>query len=199
MITVAIVFAIAGRCTAPDPAPLPAKTQARLERHTIETRVDSVEIRRLLRERDRAEAEVQEQLSISVQAGAAAMWSKKTADSLRAIAEIATSATDSARAWHAAYDARTLEADSLESANAQLNAAITTSQREAAVIDSISHVWAGHAARSDTLILELLPLAQRGDRCRILGLVKCPSRKQTAIAAAVATIAVMSGRIRIRP
>lgn len=190
MATVAVVFTVAGRCTAPDPAPLPAKVQARIVEHRVQTVIDSTEIRRLRRERDQAQLELQEQLSISVRAEVSARRSRITADSLRKAVDTATSAADSSRAWHAAYDARALEADSLRSANAGLHVSLVTSQREATVADSIAQRWAGHAARSDTLIAVLLPLAERRNDCRILGLVKCPSRKQTAIAAVVATIAV---------
>lgn len=188
MATVAVVFAIAGRCSAPDPAPLPAKVQARVVEHRVQTVIDSTEIRRLKIEQRALQAELDEQLSISVHAEASAMWARLKADSLRAAVDTATTAADSAHAWHAAYDARALEADSLRSANAGLHVSLVTLQREATVADSIAQRWAGHAARSDTLIAALLPLAERhDDRCSVFfDVIKCPTRKQAAIGALLA-------------
>lgn len=190
--TIAVVAAVAGRCSAPDPAPLPAKTQARVTRHVTQTVVDSAETRRLQRVQGHLLAQLQEQSVLAANAIGDADREHRRADSLAAVQN-----------WHSAYDARTLEADSLRSAGARKDSALTIAAHERMVSDSVFRITAGHVARSDSLITELLPLAQRRDRCSVFfGAIKCPSRKTvaigSAIAGATAVIIVAKGGIRIR-
>jgi hypothetical protein len=201
----AVVCGAAGYCTRPDPAPLPAKTQARVTRHAIQSAADSNEIKRLAGERDRAAEALAAQIAITKQTEVVAQQYQRAADTLQKVAIVALTAADSARAWHAAYDARTHEAEQLRLENTQKDSSLAIARLQATVADSASLIWAGHAARSDTLIAELLPLAQQRDRCKILWVVNCPSRKAVAIGGAVlgaAAVVVgekaLKGGIRIR-
>lgn len=186
----AVVCAIGGRCTAPDPAPLPAKTQARVTRHEIQSVIDSAETRRLTLERDRARRQVAAMRDTAEMVAKAGLEAHRRADELQALAIASLTAADSAHAWQAAHDARKEEADSLRAVGVRKDTALTIAMHGWAVTDSALTIKTGQVWRSDSLIAELLPLAQRRDQCRILGLLKCPSRKETAVVAVVTTLVV---------
>lgn len=198
----AVVCAIGGRCTAPDPAPLPAKTQARVTRHIVQSAIDSSETKRLLQELERARRQREAMRDTAEMVAKAGLQAHRRADTLQAFAIRAQTIADSARAWQAAYDARSREAELLRLENAQQDSALTLAAHERMVGDSLFIIMAVHAARSDSLIGELLPLAQRRDHCSVLfGAIKCPTRKQVAVVGAIAgaaVAAVASGKIKVR-
>jgi hypothetical protein len=203
--TVAAVFAIAiagvfflGRCSAPVRKGLPPAEQQLVERHEASSAVDTATVNRL--EREKASARGRELAAARGRRAAedSGRADRRRADSLEAVAKAAQTSADSAAAWQQAYYQRTGEAEDLQLALADAKMETAEVRVQLAAADSQVEVWRGRALRADTVIARLLPLAESaGDRCRILGPIRCPSRKQTAIAAVVATIAVMSGRVRL--
>lgn len=174
-----------GRSSAPTPPALPAKVQATVTRHTITSVVDTVETNRILRQADAARRREAAAAKAQQLAEDAAALARHVADSLALEASAAASARDSAEAWHAAYGARSTEADSLRGSVIQQSARLQAVSAQLAFSDSVGSVWHIHALRGDSIITQLVPLAQQADRCRILYVIHCPSRTKAAIAGGI--------------
>jgi hypothetical protein len=188
-----------GRYSAPAPKGLPAPVQAAVIRHEVESVRDTARERQLQAERDRSRQRELEAAAARRMSDSNAAANGKRADSLAAIARAAQTSADSAVAWQSAYEIRTVEAHDLEASRDSAIAETREAKLQLAAADSIAVTWRTHALRGDSLIVQLVPIAQRaGEACRIARFIPCPSRKQTAIVAVVATIAVGSRRIRVR-
>lgn len=194
-----LMGAVAGRCSAPDPAPLPPKIAAAVERHIIESALDTAATHRLERDttsagvRQRAAADAQQQAELT------AKEQKARADSLERIAADATTARDSAIAYHAALDASIARGNSLEGALMAAGRQLFAAGQHQAETDSIATIWKIHAVRADSVIAQLLPLAEQRDQCRILWL-KCPSRTQTFVVGGIlgaAGVAIATGKVKL--
>lgn len=185
-----------GRSCAPDPAALPARTQARVTEYHVRSTIDSSGIRtqRALERKDSVTA-----AAARIQIAAGAVKIRELRAAADTLAMMAVHAADSATAWHAAYDARSLEADSLRSAGVQKDSVITITMHGWRAADSAFAIQAGQLARSDTLIAELLPLAQRRDHCSILfGTIKCPTRKQAFVGGVITFFAAAAVARQVR-
>ncbi len=206
MATVAIVSGLAGRCTAPAPKGLPKPVQAIVTRHTVASAVDTAIVNRL--ERDKAAARRRELAAAASRRAAedSAAAAGRRADSLEARAKAAETAADSAAVWQQAYYSRSGEAEDLRLALGDAKAETRAVKEQLTAADSSAGVWKGRALRADTVVAQLLPLAEAaGDRCRILWAFDCPSRKAAAVASVVATAGaiyvgkkVAKGEIKIR-
>lgn len=176
-------------CGGPEPIPLPPVVVRQLEQHHVQSTADSVQQAALL-VRARAEsvhaAAAQRQ---AVQATRAAAAQRQRADSL---AQVAALRHDSGQAWHAAYDARTLERDALQVALAGAVERGDALEQQLARSDSVGAIERARRQRADSLVASLVPLAERRaeDRCRIARFLPCPTRTQAAIGAAVAVVAL---------
>lgn len=194
----AIVFGIGGRCTAPAPRGLPAPVARAVERHAAASAVDTANINRL--EREKAAAKQRELAASRARQAAedsAAVQSRR-ADSLEAVARAATTAADSADAWRTAYYVRTGEAEDLQIALAESKGETRGVQLQLAAAEAQAASWKAGKLRGDTVIAQLLPLAETaGDRCRILHVLQCPPRKAVLAAGFVAGVAVGIRYVRL--
>lgn len=202
LLTIAAVVVVAvGLVWFSTPAPtLPPKVQAAVDRHVQASAVDTSVVHRL--ERDTAAIAKVQRIAASEQRHleAVATTEKNRADSLAGVAAAAETARDSAMAYHAALDASRARGDTLQKALGQATTELQASAAHVAVSDSIAAVWKRHAFRGDTVISQLLPLALHRDSCRILWVLGCPSRKQSAVAGTVAGVlaaAVAGGKIQL--
>lgn len=191
-----------GRCSKPTPPGLPTKVQAHLVEHEIRTIIDSQRVQALEATVAQLQAKAHDEKEMREGTQAFAQRERDRGDSLEAAARIATTAADSAEAWHRAHDARKREADSLRVAGHLADSIITQQSGQLVAKDAIISVEKARAARADSSIAELLPLAMRaGDECKILWVLNCPSRKVVAATAAAVTaggIYVAKKGIRIR-
>lgn len=201
VIAVAVIGVVAGRCSAPDPAPLPPAVAVAVERHVIESVVDTVTTHRL--ERDTVAISIRQRASADSQhrAELTASIEKRRADSLERVADAATTARDSAIAYHAALDASRARGDQLDGALAQAGRQLLEASARQAATDTIARVWQVHALRGDSVIAQVLPLAEQRDRCSLLfGLVKCPTRTQAFVGGLLVgatSYAIATGKIKI--
>jgi hypothetical protein len=186
MASVAIVAALAGRCTAPEPRGLPPQVLSVVDTATV-NRLGREKVEGLRREL----AASRRRQAAEDSAGAA----RHRADSLEAAAKAAQTSADSAAKWQQAYYQRSGEAADLQLALKDAGAEKNELRQQLRDAESGSGIWKTHALRGDSVIAQLLPLAETaGERCRIARVLKCPSRKQTAIAAVVGTMAVLYSR-----
>lgn len=120
----------------------------------------------------------------TARAEAAARSSQDRANRERAradgLAALARQASDTARAWRDAYDARTNEADELRSTIVQDNTIIFNLKRD--TTDLRFQLKTINKRLSDTELANsrLYDDIERLKRCKILGMINCPSRVQTA-------------------
>lgn len=187
MVTVGIVAAIAGRCTASPPAGLPAKTQARLIEHRIQTVIDSQRVQQLEAENARLARRAAAQVEMTRQTEAFATAERRRGDTLQAIAIAAQTSAERAGAWQAAHDSRKLEADSLRVVAVMKDSTLAVRDSQLVKKDSIISTETARAVRADARIADLRQFAAAaGDRCRILRVLGCPSRKAVAIGSVIA-------------
>lgn len=189
LLVVAAGLFVYDRATAPADG-LPPAVSAVVDRHAASIVRDTAADHRL--EREKAEARRRERAATAARrrADSLAAVEKGRADSLAAVAQSAQTSADSAKAWQAAYDARGREAAQLavsrdsaiaEAREARVQLAQTTAQLA---------TWRERALRADTVIAQLLPLAEQGDSCRIARVVRCPSRTQVLIGTVIGALVV---------
>lgn len=164
VMTVLAVLGVGLAYLEPKPDTLPAPLQLRVDRHETTYVTDTAAVHRLEREKGasrRRELAAAASARISDSIAAA---KDQLADSLEAIARTAHTSADSARAWQAAYLARTLEAEQLglsrDSARAESRE--LRGQRDSTVEQSA--IWKRRALEGDSIIRELRPLAAQGSR-----------------------------------
>jgi hypothetical protein len=159
IIVVAVTLFFAGRCSVP--APLPPKVQALVNRHSATSAVDTAATNRL--EREKQAAHIRELAAADKQrtADSIAGVEHRRADSLATVAAAARTAQDSAAAWRAAYEVRTIESDSLRQSLEHAGARLQAAAAQAAAGDSISSVWRTRALRADTVIAKLVDVASK--------------------------------------
>lgn len=206
IVVTAVVCTIGGRCSAPAPARLPAKVQSIVTRHTLTSVVDTAAVNRLEREKDEAYRRERVAARARQVAEDSARARGVRADSLEVIARTALTATDSAAAWETAYHVRTGEVADLQLALTESKAETQATLQRLGSAEGQVAIWKTGKLRGDSVIAQLLPLAETaGDRCRILWVVGCPSRKASAIAGFLAGAGavyvgrkVAKGEIKIR-
>lgn len=187
-VAIAIVF---GVCHRPDhPAPIPQSLATQLEQHAIATAVDTAELHRLARVAAVATAAKDSAVRAARRADVAAAVQHRRADSLAAIATAAdliaqqspTQPDSTGIKWHNAYDARTLEADSLRAAGAEKDAALQALAVARAVTDSARARAEMRAARADAVIASAVAVVRASDPpCRVAHFFGCPSRTASLI------------------
>lgn len=199
--TVALAFALAivgvfflGRYTAPTPKPMPAKVQARLVEHKVQTVIDSQRVKQLEGEVDRLEKKVDRQTVRAARADSDAVDQWRIADSLKQIA------IREPTKWEEVANAALRSAAAALEASQRKDSIIAVRDTQLVRKDEIISTTKARADRADARIAELVPLASGDDGCRILWVFGCPSRKETAVIAAVATTgAILVGKkIKIR-
>lgn len=198
-LSVAILGFFVGRCSASDPAPLPPKVAAAVERHVIESVVDTATTHRLERDTAAAGRRARAAADSEHQAQASAATEKARADSLEHVAALATSARDSAIAYHAALEASVARGNSLDGALALAGRQLFAAAQRQVETDSVATIWKTHAIRGDSVIAQLLPVAEERDKCRILWL-RCPTRTQVFVGGVLAGAggyAIATGKIKI--
>jgi hypothetical protein len=199
IITIAVVAAaVLIEAQWPAKAGLPPKIQEAVVRHEVLTVIDTATVNHLQRERDASQRREVAATAGRRRSDSTAAAQRVRADSLEAVARASTSATDSAAAWQQAYETKKGETSALEVSRDSARAEAREATVQLAAADSIAATWKTHALRGDSLIVRLVPLAERaGTQCRIARVLHCPSRKQTAIVAVMATIAVRSGWVKL--
>jgi hypothetical protein len=130
----------------------------------------------------------------------------RRADSLARVALVATSAVDSARAWRAAYDARTAERDTIRRSRDSLGTALAESRRASDAFRGGLVVADSGRHRADSVLDATVAAARHAD-CRVpltFGLVHCMSRTHAleagvafGIGAKMTYDAVRDGRVKI--
>ena len=190
LFAVGLAFAF---CRPSDPPQLSKPLAAVVEHHALATAVDTAEIHQL---RLAATAARQSQRRDSIRAArldSVAHVEHERADSLAAAAALAQSATDSATAWHAAYDERTAEVKTLQARNEAKEQALLFATARG---DSLERALARSETRgnrADAVIASAVHEAQQRDACRIAHFFACPSRKEAAVGGAVvATLATIA-------
>jgi hypothetical protein len=187
MITiVAVAAAVLIEAQWPAKAGLPPKVQEAVVRHEVLTIIDTATVNKLQRERNASQHRELAAAAGRRRSDSTAVAQRVRADSLEAVARAATSATDSAAAWQQAYETKKDETAALEISRDSAIAEAREVRIQLVSADSQTGVWRAHALRGDSIIVQLVPLAQKVDRCRILYLVTCPTRSQAAIAGALA-------------
>jgi hypothetical protein len=127
---------------------------------------------------------------------AQAIAATQAADSLRERAivaqRVAEAARDTSSAWRTVAQLRTAESDSLRSANGALVTAL--SDMNLARSAAVSRATAAEArlTASENLNARLAEDVRAGDRCRILYIAACPSRKTAAISGVILGAAVVA-------
>jgi hypothetical protein len=182
IVLAAIILLVVKSCHAPPPNPLPAVIAAKVEQHAIASAVDSSELRRLATVAAKALATKDSALRIAKASEVLAVLEHRRADSLAALAVVAPTAHDSAADYHAAYDARTVEADSLRSTIHEQDAALQALAVVVAAKDSSLTRLSQHAARADSIVASAVAALRVSDPpCRLARFFACPSRSATAI------------------
>jgi hypothetical protein len=127
---------------------------------------------------------------------AAALQSIQSADSLRERAivaqRVAEARGDTASQWRTVADLRTAESDSLRSANGALATAL--SDMNLARSAAVSRATAAEArlSASENLNSRLADDVRAGDRCRVLLVISCPSRRVAAAGGVIVGAAVVA-------
>src|SRR5439155_10300570 len=103
--------------------------------------------------------------------------SGRDADSIRRDLRSARTAPDSVRALQRAYDARNAQALALLDISQLEDTALVHALGQTTALDSALTRSEARAARAEALVRELVPLAQEGERCRLLAVLPCPTRQ----------------------
>lgn len=195
LVILAVVAAgwfLIGRLFPPNPAG-PTESERRSDSLAITKPIDQALI-------DSSNARIAARGPASARAEAAASAAQASANRNRQIADslalVAAQAADSTKAWHAAYDARNSEAIDLRSTVA--SDAITISSLKADTTDLRSQLG---IVNKRLLTTEDVNRGLRKDlaqarTCKIIGLIQCPSRIQTAALTLVTYVVV--DRVRRR-
>lgn len=172
-----IVLALVAYCR-PKPAPIPRAEQKSLD--SLEATKPAFSALRdtlILRETT--------YVTRSVANRAQAIAATQAADSLRERAIVAQSVAelqrDTSSAWRAVAELRTAESDSLRSANGALVTALSDMNLARSAAASRATAAEARLAASENLNARLADDVRAGDRCRILYVAACPSRKTVAI------------------
>lgn len=197
--TLALSLALVGVAAAgavatcgPEPE-TPATLAPKVEAHRVASAIDSV---RLLAVREEARRAARAETAAVVRARAAersAVAHRRLADSLAAEARAAVTLADSARGWQEAYLARTVEADSLRVVVAEERTARAHADTQVALYMRADSTHERRHARADSLLRAAVAVANEAGKCRILGLVRCPTRKAAVIGGVVVGVFVGSG------
>ena len=173
-------------CHGPAPTPVPSGLATRLENHAIATAVDTSEIHRLRVQAARADSDRARASRVAIALDKTAQIEHARADSLAAIAAAATSAIDSATGWHAAYEARSAEVDTLKRELAYKDTALVDARLQIAAVDSAFQRSQRRAARADSVIAAAVAVVKASDPpCRFAHFFSCPSRTEAAVGSAV--------------
>lgn len=170
----------------PKPTPLPRDLGATLERHTVATAVDTVEIHRLERVATSARSAQRAESISAARFAVAAITQRHRADSLALAASQAETARDSLTRIWTAYEARTSERDTLllvvaSQATTIALATVRGDSLEVALVRSEAR-----ATRADAVIASAVQVVRASDPpCRFLGVFQCPSRTTVAIGGAM--------------
>lgn len=105
----------------------------------------------------------------------------RTADSLAVIAQ---HSTDSAHVWHAAYDARTMEADTLRKALVESRDAVETERRARLLADTRANAATQRLTVTEDLNAKLANDIRSASECKFLWM-RCPSRPAVLAAGAL--------------
>lgn len=117
---------------------------------------------------------------------------ERLADSLAAIGAAATSAADSAKAYAAAYELEKATADSLRAENqakdARIQLLVADTTRLAGDRDSLQRRNQALEAFTMRLRSELA----KATECKLIGPIRCPTRRETAVVSALAGVVAAS-------
>lgn len=117
-------------------------------------------------------------------ARASAKAQQHRADSLAVVA--ATAAVDSARAWHAAYDARTAEAEQLRTAFAEKDSAYRSERHARQALEVSYGADTTRRVAIEKVNKDLLKAIDRLEQpCRVLGPIPCPTRTVAAVGSGI--------------
>lgn len=196
---VAIIVALAGAlvftsCPRPDPA----------EKIPVEIRKASDSLKATRPEAEHRRDSVLRVVAVdtarAVRAERLARAAKDSAEGFRKRADsTATQARlygDSAFLWRSAYENRTEEADQLRTALSSSDSAL---QARTAAGANLRLLWLDSEARRRKAEEVVIPgferaIAQLEQPCRILGPIRCPSRKAVLIGATLAMVAALSAK-----
>ena len=160
------------------------------------TAVDSAEIQRL-RGVAKAAGQTRDQLlARATQKRHDFIHTGRDADSISGALYAARTAADSVRALQRAYDARSAQALALLDITQLEDTALVQALTQSNALDSALARSEARAVRAEALVRGLVPLAQEGERCRLLAILPCPSRKAVVVAAAAST-ALALGAVRV--
>lgn len=181
LLTVIIAAAITLR---PEPQPLPPRLAGAVVTHQVRSAVDSVRVAQLEQQAAADSARAANWRLAAIEATRAAERVDRRADSLAQEAARAATARDSAAGWQRAYEARTAERDTLAVALHATADALDAATARGDTLARALVVRTAQQQRADSLVRALVAQATRPS-CRVLGLVRCPTRMKSAVAGAV--------------
>lgn len=198
LVTVGVVLAV-GMCSELAPKKLPKAMQedARVE-YRVQMVVDSARVKELEAENLRLARTAATQIGRARKADSIAAEFRAAADSIKADAYRAPKVEQKAQLWEEAAHTYQLEADASRMASKTKDSTLAVRDSQIITKDGIISTTAARAARAESRVAELEPLALRADDCKIVWFVNCPSRKQAFVAgvatATVAAVVVLAAR-----
>lgn len=183
----AVFLAVAvSTCHGPTVSPIPVALDSTLQHHAIASAVDTAKSNRLVRSAAAARAAQQADSVRVVALEQIAGAERSRADSLRALVSLSLTASDSAAQLQAAYEARSLEADSLLATITIQHDEIAQATRRGDSLDVALQVTTRRAARADSVIAAAVAVVRASAApCRVARFISCPSRTVSVLAGAV--------------
>lgn len=207
LVGVALVVVSVLLWRAPRVDPLPAPLALAVDRHRWEREALNAQVTAAWREARAAQARRDTAITEATRLRSSADRAGRRADALAARAAIATTATDSAEHYRAAYEARTAERDTLLVVIDSLRSGVTLAEAEAGVLGTALVATEAHGQRADSLIEAVVAVTTKAD-CTVpgtFGRVRCPTRTQALVAGAVLAAvarptyrAIKDGRLGVR-
>jgi hypothetical protein len=177
-------------CRPAEHEPLPPRVAEALRAATLQTVDDTAEIHRWKRSAQAAERIEGSFRTRAQRSKTVAAHAHHHADSLARSAVHVSPVPDSvAGSWKSAYVARTAEVVALTDVTKLQDAALAQADVRSTMLDSALVRSEIRAARADSVIRLLVPVAEtRIAPCKVLGVASCPSRTAVAIGSAVLTL-----------
>lgn len=153
-----------------------------------EKRADSLDITRPIDKAllDSLDARIASRALVSSRAEAGARTSQGRADQSRRRAD----SLAVARKWEGAYRERSAEADTLRKAVAQKDTVILSLKADTTDLRQQLGIVTRRLAATEAVVVGLRWDLQQARKCKIIGLINCPSRIQTAALTAVAIVGI---------
>jgi hypothetical protein len=188
--TVVVVLGVA-LCAGPKkPGTGPMKEEARIE-YRVRTIFDSARVQQLEAENLRLARVAASQIGRAKKSDSLASEFRETADSLATAAYRAAKVEERAQLWEASAHTFRDEADAATMASLAKDSALVVRDTQIMKRDTIISTITARAARAESRVAALEPLAAKADDCKIVGFISCPTRKQSFVAGGLLSIGAL--------